>query len=96
MPPETPAERGLAVVALGRFALATDDSALRGEALTLADLTAAAHLSCLDYVGDVPWGQYPGAKDWYAKIKSRPGFRGLLADHVAGMPPPKLYANLDF
>lgn len=69
---------------------------LGGEALTLADLTAAAHLSCLDYVGDVPWGQYPGAKDWYAKIKSRPGFRGLLADHVAGMPPPKLYANLDF
>ncbi len=69
---------------------------LGGEALTLADLTAAAHLSCLDYVGDVPWNQYPGAKDWYAKIKSRPGFRGPLADHVAGMPPPKLYANLDF
>ena len=69
---------------------------LGGETLTLADLTAAAHLSCLDYVGDVPWSQYPGAKDWYAKIKSRPGFRGLLADHVAGMPPPKLYANLDF
>ncbi len=69
---------------------------LAGEEMTLADLTAAAHLSCLDYVGDVPWAQYQGAKDWYAKIKSRPGFRQLLADHVAGMPPPKLYANLDF
>jgi glutathione S-transferase len=69
---------------------------LAGETLTLADLTAAAHLSCLDYVGDVPWAQYPGAKDWYVRIKSRPGFRGILADHVAGMPPPKLYANLDF
>ena len=69
---------------------------LAGEALTLADLTAAAHLSCLDYVGDVPWAQYPGAKDWYVRIKSRPGFRGILADHLAGMPPPKLYANLDF
>lgn len=69
---------------------------LAGEALTLADLTAAAHLSCLDYVGDVPWAQYQGAKDWYVRIKSRPGFRGILADHVAGMPPPKLYANLDF
>lgn len=69
---------------------------LAGEALTLADLTAAAHLSCLDYVGDVPWAQYPGAKDWYVRIKSRPGFRGILADHLAGIPPPKLYANLDF
>lgn len=69
---------------------------LAGEEMTLADLTAAAHLSCLDYVGDVPWAQYQGAKDWYVRIKSRPGFRQLLADHVAGMPPPKLYANLDF
>ncbi|HEX7775125.1 MAG TPA: glutathione S-transferase family protein [Parvibaculum sp.] len=69
---------------------------LAGDAMTLADLTAAAHLSCLDYVGDVPWGQYVGAKDWYVRIKSRPGFRQILADHVPGMPPPKLYANLDF
>lgn len=69
---------------------------LAGDEMTLADLTAAAHLSCLDYVGDVPWGQYLGAKDWYVRIKSRPGFRQILADHVPGMPPPKLYANLDF
>tara|TARA_R110002124_G_scaffold156506_3_gene323627 strand:+ start:1333 stop:2013 length:681 start_codon:yes stop_codon:yes gene_type:complete len=69
---------------------------LAGEALTLADLTAAAHLSCLDYVGDVPWSQYGAAKDWYVRIKSRPAFRAILADHVPGMPPPKLYANLDF
>lgn len=69
---------------------------LAGEEMTLADLTAAAHLSCLDYVGDVPWSQYQGAKDWYVRIKSRPGFRQILADHIPGMPPPKLYANLDF
>ncbi|HUD49912.1 glutathione S-transferase family protein [Parvibaculum sp.] len=69
---------------------------LSGEEMTLADLTAAAHLSCLDYVGDVPWSQFQGAKDWYVRIKSRPGFRQILADHVPGMPPPKLYANLDF
>jgi glutathione S-transferase len=69
---------------------------LAGDSMTLADVTAAAHLSCLDYVGDVPWGQYVGAKDWYVRIKSRPGFRPILADHVPGMPPPKLYANLDF
>ena len=69
---------------------------LAGEALTLADLTAGAHLSCLDYVGDIPWNQYPAAKEWYVKLKSRPSFRGVLADHVPGMPPPKFYANLDF
>ncbi|MFA7638537.1 MAG: glutathione S-transferase family protein [Parvibaculum sp.] len=69
---------------------------LAGDTLTLADITAAAHISCLDYVGDVPWNQYQSAKDWYVKIKSRPSFRGLLADHLPGMPPPKLYANLDF
>jgi glutathione S-transferase len=69
---------------------------LAGDEMTLADLTAAAHLSCLDYVGDVPWTQFPGAKDWYVRLKSRPGFRQILADHVPGMPPPKLYANLDF
>lgn len=69
---------------------------LAGDTMTLADIAAAAHLSCLDYVGDVPWSQYVGAKDWYVRIKSRPGFRQILADHVPGMPPPKLYANLDF
>jgi len=69
---------------------------LAGDEMTLADLTAAAHLSCLDYVGDVPWGQYPLAKEWYVRLKSRPSFRPILADHVPGMPPPKLYANLDF
>ena len=69
---------------------------LAGDELTLADLTAAAHLSCLDYVGDVPWGQYPLAKEWYVRLKSRPSFRPILAEHVPGMPPPKLYANLDF
>ena len=69
---------------------------LAGDEMTLADLTAAAHLSCLDYVGDVPWAQYPLAKEWYVRLKSRPSFRPILADHVPGMPPPKLYANLDF
>ena len=69
---------------------------LGGAEMSLADLTAAAHLSCLDYVGDVPWGQYVGAKEWYVRLKSRPSFRGLLADHIPGMPPPRRYADLDF
>lgn len=70
---------------------------LAGPKMTIADLTAAAHVSCLDYLNDVPWDQYPAVREWYAVMKSRPGFRGLLADHLPGFPlPPKHYADLDF
>lgn len=69
---------------------------LAGEHMTLADIAAAAHLSCVDYLGDVPWDKHPDAKDWYARIKSRPSFRSILADHVPRMTPPKAYADLDF
>jgi glutathione S-transferase len=69
---------------------------LAGDDFSLADITAAAHLSCLDYLGDVPWDDHPAAKDWYARVKSRPSFRPLLADHLPGLPPPKHYADLDF
>ncbi len=69
---------------------------LAGDVMTLADLTAAAHLSCLDYISDVDWNRSATVKDWYAKIKSRPSFRTLLADQVSGFPPPAHYADLDF
>lgn len=69
---------------------------LAGGYFTLADAAAAAQISCIDYIGDVPWDRHPGAKEWYAMVKSRPSFRGLLADHVPGVPPPKHYADLDF
>jgi glutathione S-transferase len=69
---------------------------LAGDAMTLADFTAAAHLSCLDYISDVDWNRSATVKDWYAKIKSRPSFRALLADQVPGFPPPAHYADLDF
>ncbi|MGA7268767.1 MAG: glutathione S-transferase family protein [Aestuariivirga sp.] len=69
---------------------------LAGEALSLADLAAAAHVSVADYFGDVPWSDYPSAKSWYQRIKSRPSFRPLLADTVRGMAPSANYADLDF
>lgn len=69
---------------------------LAGEEMTLADLTAAAHLSTVDYLGDVPWSEHSEAKDWYARVKSRPSFRPVLADHIPGAPPPRHYADLDF
>jgi glutathione S-transferase len=69
---------------------------LAGDAITFADLAAGAQLSVIDYLGDVPWDVQPLAKEWYARLKSRPSFRGLLGDHVAGFPPPRHYADLDF
>jgi glutathione S-transferase len=76
--------------------LADRRSWLAGGAFSLADIAAAAHLSIVDYLGDIPWDGHPGAKDWYARVKSRPSFRPLLADHVPGAPPPRHYADLDF
>ncbi len=69
---------------------------LAGDVMTLADFAAAAHISALDYISDVDWGRNANVKDWYAKIKSRPAFRSILADHVSGFPPPRHYADLDF
>jgi glutathione S-transferase len=69
---------------------------LAGDAMTLADFAAAAHLSSLDYISDVDWNRSAVVKDWYAKIKSRPAFRSLLADQVSGFPPPAHYSDLDF
>lgn len=69
---------------------------LAGDQMTLADFSAAAHLSCLDYASDVDWDRQLAVKEWYARIKSRPSFRSLLADQVPGSPPPPHYADLDF
>jgi glutathione S-transferase len=69
---------------------------LATDKLSFADLAAAAHLSVADYLGDVPWDENENAKNWYAKMKSRPSFRPLLADLVPGLPPSKVYADLDF
>jgi len=69
---------------------------LAGERLSYADLAAAAHLSCVDYLGDAPWGESETAKTWYARIKSRPSFRPLLSERLPGMTASPTYADLDF
>ena len=69
---------------------------LAGRRLSLADFAAAAHLSVIDYFGDVPWGEFPDAKTWYMKLKSRPCFRPLLADRWPGLAPAGHYDDLDF
>lgn len=76
--------------------LAESRTWLAGPQISLADFAAAAHLSCLDYIGDVKWELSEAAKDWYARMKSRPCFRGLLAERVSGITPPEHYADPDF
>ncbi len=69
---------------------------LAGDAFSLADIAAGTQLSSVDYIGDVPWDEHPRAREWYARLKSRPSFRPLLADHIPGVPPSAHYADLDF
>lgn len=69
---------------------------LAGDELSFADLAAGAHLSIVDYLGEVRWDEFAAAKAWYARLKSRKSFRALLADRVAGLPPPLHYTDLDF
>ena len=76
--------------------LAEQRAWLAGENFSLADITAASHISCIDYLGDIAWEDYQQAKQWYARIKSRPSFRPLLQDLIPGTQPPAHYKNLDF
>ncbi|OYX59008.1 MAG: glutathione S-transferase [Brevundimonas subvibrioides] len=77
-------------------ALLTRRDWFAGRRLSQADIVAAAHLSTLDYFGEVSWAHWPGLKTWYMKIKSRPCFRPLLADRFQGLAPAAHYADLDF
>ena len=69
---------------------------LAGDRMSIADFSAAAQLSCLDYISDVDWARNQAVHDWYSKIKSRPAFRPILADLVPGFVPPEHYTDLDF
>jgi len=69
---------------------------LGGDDFSLADIAAAAQISAIDYLGDVAWDQHREAAEWYARVKSRPSFRQILADTWPGTQPPAHYADLDF
>ena len=69
---------------------------LAGNSYSIADISAAANLSILDYLGEITWREYSFAKEWYARIKSRPSFRSVLLDKIPGLLPPKYYSDLDF
>jgi glutathione S-transferase len=87
-------ELKLALKAIGMAAETNGNLACRET--TLGDLAVSAHLSALDYFGEVPWTDFPTAAEWYVRMKSRPAFRSLLADRVPGQPPVSHYAELDF
>jgi glutathione S-transferase len=87
-------ELKLALKAIGTAAETNGNLACRET--TLGDLAVAAHLSALDYFGEVPWTDFPPAAEWYVRMKSRPAFRSLLSDRVPGQPPATHYAELDF
>lgn len=69
---------------------------LAGDRITYADIAAAATFSVLDYLGEINWSEFKAARDWYARVKSRPSFRPLLNDRVRGLTPVAHYADLDF
>ena len=69
---------------------------LAGNEFTIADISAAANISIIDYLGEIKWKEFPNVKDWYARIKSRPSFRSILLDKIPGLLPPKYYMDLDF
>jgi glutathione S-transferase len=77
-------------------ALAEERAYLAGDNLSLADLAAAAHISAIDYLGEISWADHPVAQAWYSRIKSRPAFRSLLTDVIPGVVPSAHYAELDF
>ena len=69
---------------------------LAGTSFSIADISASANLSILDYLGEIKWKDFSYAKEWYARVKSRPSFRGVLLDKIPGLLPPENYSNLDF
>jgi len=69
---------------------------LAGDQLSFADMAAAAHVSVLDYLGEIDWSEAGPARLWYARMKSRPSMRAILADRLPGHPPAPHYDDLDF
>ncbi len=69
---------------------------LAGDEFSLADITAAAHISCFNYLGDAPWSDHAQAQESYARAKSRPSFLPLLRDRIPDRLAVPHYANLNF
>lgn len=69
---------------------------LAGSEISMADLAAAAQISCIDYIQLMPWENFPLIRIWYAAVKSRPSMREVLRLFVPGLHPPAHYTDPDF
>jgi glutathione S-transferase len=69
---------------------------LAGDSFSIADIAVAAHFSIIDYMGSISWEYYPIAKEWYARIKSRPSFKKVLNERIPGIAPVSYYTDPDF
>ena len=76
--------------------LASRRTYLGGRRLSYADLAVAAHLSVLDYLGELHFEKLPDIKMWYQRMKSRKSFKSLLQDKIGGIMPSADYASVDF
>ncbi len=64
--------------------------------ISVADFAAAAHISSVDYFGDINWNYYPTVKDWYCLVKSHRIFSEMLKIRISNVTPPEWYSKLDF
>ena len=69
---------------------------LAGDKISVADFSAAAQISVLDYFGDINWQHYLPVKDWYSVIKSHKIFGEILKDRIPNVAPPECYSKMDF
>ena len=75
--------------------LTAEHAYLVGQDLSLADLTVAAYLCCVDYQGEISWGAFPNLAAWYQRMKSRQSFSPLLKLSLSRCPPSRHFATLD-
>ena len=69
---------------------------IAGANLSVADLSLAAQISLLDYLGLIDWQAYGTLAAYYSRLKSRPSMRPMLSDRLEGINPSSTYADLDF
>jgi glutathione S-transferase len=69
---------------------------LAQDQISIADFSAAGHISSLDYFGDIDWQGRDSLKEWYSVVKSQKGFFDIIKDRIAGINPSSSYVALDF
>ena len=69
---------------------------LADEKFSLADISAAAQISVIDYFGHINWKRFFKLKEWYNIIKSKKGFNDILNDKLPGFNPYINYNKIDF